>query len=153
MNTKSFLAFDLGATSGRSILGTLSDSGLETRELTRFPNNILKIGSHCFWNIYDLFEKIKEGLCAAGKENVKIESVGIDTWGVDFVCVGADGLISGLPHSYRDSHTKGIPEKFFRNVMTRKELYSMTGIFPINSLAVWVSPETCLRAWSCLDMS
>ena len=67
MKNKSFLAFDLGATSGRTILGTVENGRLQMKELTRFSNQILQIGNHIHWNIYSLFEHLKEGLVAAKK--------------------------------------------------------------------------------------
>jgi len=85
MQTTTFLAFDLGATSGRSILATLADGTLEMEELTRFPNAIQPINGKYYWNIYGLYESLKEGLKAAAAQHVKIDAIGIDTWGVDFV--------------------------------------------------------------------
>lgn len=137
MDTMNFLAFDLGATSGRTILGSLSDKGLALKELTRFPNNIRKIGSHYYWNIFSLYENLLEGLKAAAKEGAEISSIGIDTWGVDMVCIGKDGSILGLPYSYRDPHTENAPEEFFGNVMSRKELYGATGIQIMNFNSVF----------------
>ena len=113
MDKTHFIAFDLGATSGRCILGSLSETGLELKELYRFPNRILHIGDRFFWNIFSLYEHILDGLKAASKENVHITSIGIDTWGVDIVCIGKDGDILGLPRSYRDPYTENIPEEFF----------------------------------------
>ena len=137
MDIMNFLAFDLGATSGRTILGSLSDKGLALKELTRFPNNIRKIGSHYYWNIFSLYENLLEGLKAAAKEGAEIFSIGIDTWGVDMVCIGKDGSILGLPYSYRDPHTENAPEEFFGNVISRKELYGATGIQIMNFNSVF----------------
>lgn len=132
MTTHYFLAFDLGATSGRTILGTLSESVLELKELTRFPNGIIKVGEHFYWNIFTLYGHILDGLRAAAKEGVEISSAGIDTWGVDFVCVGKDGSFLGIPYAYRDPHTADAPDGFFREVMPREELYKATGIQIMN---------------------
>ena len=135
MEIKSFLAFDLGATSGRSILGTLDNGRLQMRELTRFPNQILQIGDHFHWNIYSLFEHLKAGLAAAKNENVVITSIGIDTWGVDFAMLAEDGTLLGTPYAYRDPHTVGIPEAFF-DLIPREEVYALTGnqVMNFNSL-------------------
>lgn len=76
MKQYSFLAFDLGATSGRTILGTLNEGKLQMKELTRFPNQILELGGHFYWNIYSLYEHLKAGMVAAAKEDVEIESIG-----------------------------------------------------------------------------
>ena len=132
MKQISFLAFDLGATSGRSILGTLNEGKLQMKELTRFPNQILELNGHAYWNIFSLYEHLKAGMIAAAKEDVEITSIGIDTWGVDFVFLGDDGQILGIPHAYRDQHTVGAPEEYFKNVMPRKEVYDLTGIQILN---------------------
>ena len=109
MSLQHFIAFDLGATSGRTVLGTLSDGELRIRELTRFPNRILPLGGHFYWNIFSLYEQLCEGLRAAAREGIEITSVGIDTWGVDFAFVGSDGSLLGMPYAYRDPHTEGAP--------------------------------------------
>ncbi|MDR2382939.1 MAG: rhamnulokinase [Prevotellaceae bacterium] len=126
-----FLAFDLGATSGRSILATLQDGKIVLKELTRFPNKIIRAGDKYYWNIYSLFEELKNGLRVAGNEKIKIDSVGIDTWGVDFVYVADDGTFLGLPRAYRDPYTNGAPEDYFTKI-ARKEVYELTGIQIMN---------------------
>jgi rhamnulokinase len=131
MQTYTFLAFDLGATSGRSILAKLSNGKLETKELTRFPNKILLINGKYYWNIFGLYESLKDGLKAAASLKVKIDAIGIDTWGVDFVYVGKDGSFLGCPRAYRDPYTDGMPEKFFK-LVSRKEVYDLTGIQIMN---------------------
>ena len=132
MKQYSFLAFDLGATSGRTILGTLNEGKLQMKELTRFPNQILELGGHFYWNIYSLYEHLKAGMVAAAKEDVEIESIGIDTWGVDFAFLGSDGQMLGMPYAYRDPHTMGAPEEYFEKIMSRKEVYEATGIQVMN---------------------
>ncbi|MDR2936938.1 MAG: rhamnulokinase [Rikenellaceae bacterium] len=129
--SKQFLAIDLGATSGRSILGSLEDGKIRMRELTRFPNLIKKIHNHCYWNIFLLLDHIKEALSACSREGVGIDSVGIDTWGVDFAFIGSDGAVLGLPYAYRDSHTDGAPEEYFR-IVPRERVYDLTGIQVMN---------------------
>ena len=131
MKSKSFLAFDLGATSGRSILGTIDNSRLQIKELTRFPNQLLQIGNHFHWNIYSLFEHLKAGLAAAKNEGVEISSIGIDTWGVDFALLAKDGTILGAPYAYRDPHTDGAPEEYFK-IVPREKVYDLTGIQVMN---------------------
>lgn len=131
MESKSFLAFDLGATSGRSIIGKLENGRLQMKELTRFPNQMLQIGSHFHWNIYSLFEHFKAALLAAKKEGAVIASIGIDTWGVDFALIANDGSILGVPYAYRDPHTDGIPQKYFE-IVPREKVYELTGIQVMN---------------------
>jgi len=131
MKLNYFLAFDIGATSGRTILAKLENQKLTLKELTRFPNKIINVQGKCYWDIYQLFEALKEGLRAASAENVDIASLGIDTWGVDFVYVAEDGTLLGLPRSYRDPYTNGAPEKYFE-VIPKKEVYDLTGIQIMN---------------------
>jgi rhamnulokinase len=132
MNTlHHFLAFDLGATSGRSILATLQDGKIVLKEITRFANNIVRVGDKYYWNIYSLFDELKKGLRVAGNEKIKIDSVGIDTWGVDFVYVGHDGTLLGLPRAYRDPYTNGAPDEYFK-IIPRKDVYELTGIQIMN---------------------
>ena len=131
MNPSNFLAVDLGATSGRVIMATLSDDGLQLDVLHRFPNNLLCIDGKYYWNIYSLYENIIHGLTLAGQRKVPVTSIGIDTWGVDMVCVAEDGTLAGLPRAYRDPYTNGIPEEFFEKI-PRSEVYGRTGIQIMN---------------------
>ena len=131
MKPMSFLAFDLGATSGRSLLATLKEGRLEMKELTRFPNSIIEMQGKSYWDIYGLFQSLKEGLAACAKENVKIDSIGIDTWGVDFVYLGEDGTVLGAPRAYRDAYTQGIPDELF-TIVPKREVYEHTGIQIMN---------------------
>ena len=107
-----FFAVDLGATSGRTILGSIQDGKLSLREMTRFPNNILQTGGNLYWDIFALYNEIIRGLKVVADEGITIRSIGIDTWGVDFVCIGNDGNILRNPYSYRDPQTQGMVEKF-----------------------------------------
>lgn len=126
-----FFAVDLGATSGRTILGSLENGKLHSRELTRFPNQLIETTGHCYWDIYALYHEIIRGLQVVAKENIKIQSIGIDTWGVDFVFVGKDGGLLRNPYSYRDPHTVGAPEAFFKRI-PREQVYNKTGIQIMN---------------------
>ena len=123
-----FFSVDLGATSGRTILGTLSDGRLEQEELTRFANNLIQTGGHCYWDIYALYFEMIRGLQIVGKRGIDITSVGIDTWGVDFVFVGDDGALLRNPIAYRDPHTFGRMEEYLEKVVDRREVYDITGI-------------------------
>ena len=126
-NIHHFFAFDLGATSGRSILATIQNDKLELKELTRFPNKIIRIHDKYYWDIYALFDELKNGLKAVASQGIKIDAIGIDTWGVDFVYLGKDGAILGQPRSYRDPYTEGMPEEYFK-IISKKEVYDSTGI-------------------------
>lgn len=131
MKDRKFFAVDLGATSGRTILGTLSDGNLDLRELTRFPNNIIEVGGHFYWDIYALYHEIIRGLKVVAQEKIEIESIGIDTWGVDFACFGKDGGLMRSPYCYRDPHTFSAMKEFFE-VMPKEKVYDITGIQFLN---------------------
>ena len=131
MGTYNFLAFDLGATSGRSVVGTLQNGKIEIRELTRFPNGIIELHGKFYWNLLGLYEHLKEGLVACAKEGITPNSIGIDTWGVDVVPIGEDGSILGMPRAYRDPYTVGAPEKYFE-IVPREKVYDKTGIQIMN---------------------
>lgn len=128
MNSNYFIAFDLGATSGRTILGTLTGDKLTLEEVTRFPNQMLQLNGHFYWNIFSLYENLKKGLAAVAQKKVPVTSIGIDTWGVDFAFVNEEGTLIGLPYAYRDPQTIGKKEEFFEKVMPAEELYAKTGI-------------------------
>ncbi len=121
------LAIDLGATSGRVVLGKYTGNGIQMTEIHRFPNNIITVCGRSYWDLWGLWNEILSGLRKAAVSGEKIESVGVDTWGVDFVLLGADGHILAQPRSYRDSYTAGVPGKFF-GLVPRGELYRRTGI-------------------------
>lgn len=123
-----FFSVDLGATSGRTILGTLSGGRLEQEELTRFANNLVQTGGHFYWDIYALYFEMIRGLQIVGKRGIGITSIGIDTWGVDFVFVGDDGALLRNPIAYRDPHTFGRMEEYLEKVVGRREVYDITGI-------------------------
>lgn len=127
MDKKYFFAVDLGATSGRTIVGTLDDGKVILEELTRFDNNLIEANGHFYWDIYALYFEIIKGLKAAKQRNLCITSIGIDTWGVDFVCVAEDGSVS-QPIAYRDPHTFDAMDDYLENVMSREKVYDVTGI-------------------------
>ncbi|MCM1331371.1 MAG: rhamnulokinase [Bacteroides sp.] len=129
MEKKQYIAIDLGATSGRTILGSIdADGKFSAEELNRFPNGMIEVNGHLHWDIFSLYGHILEGLTEAGKRGVKPESIAIDTWGVDFGCIDPDGNIMGIPYAYRDKSTIGAAERYFNNVMPARELYAHTGI-------------------------
>jgi rhamnulokinase len=132
----SYLAADLGAESGRVILGTLTHGRLEIEELRRFPNQPVELPSGLYWDAFRLFHEIIEGLTIAGRErHLKAAGIGVDTWGVDFGLLAADGGLIDCPRHYRDARTNGVPERLFETV-PRSEVFARTGvqIMSINSL-------------------
>ena len=131
------IAIDLGATSGRVILASLGEDnkvGMET--VHRFPTRLLNVGEKYFWDLNDIRDNILEGLRIAAGRGVKIESMGVDTWGVDFVGVNADGTIMGLPRSYRDPYSFAAMNEFL-GIIPRDELYGLTGIQIMNFNSVF----------------
>lgn len=127
-NKKYFFAVDLGATSGRTIIGTLDNGRILLEELTRFDNNLIETCGHFYWDIYALYFEVIKGLKLVAQRQIQITSIGIDTWGVDFVCVGADGALLRNPLAYRDPHTFGMMEDYFANVKDKESVYNTTGI-------------------------
>lgn len=128
MQKNNFLAFDLGASSGRAILGTLENGKLSLTEVHRFTNQMQFINGHYFWDIFSLFKELKTGLQKCIKDfGIQPQSVGVDTWGVDFVHLDKNGMILSLPYAYRDSRTDNAMEDLFK-VVPREEVYRQTGI-------------------------
>ena len=123
-----FLAFDLGADSGRAMLGQVDNRQLKIKELSRFANGMVFIRGHWHWNVFRLFEEVKKGMKACALEfDAHPQSVAFDTWGVDFGLLAADGSFLGLPFAYRDSRTEGAMEEFFKKI-PRQRVYELTGI-------------------------
>jgi len=128
MTIRSFLAFDLGASSGRAILGTIANNRLSLTEIHRFENQMVELNGSYFWNIFSLFGELKTGLKKCIQDfGVQPESIGVDTWGVDIALLDRNGMIVGLPYAYRDLRTNNAMEEVFK-VIPKKELYLMTGI-------------------------
>ena len=122
-----FLAFDCGATSGRAVLATFCDGSFSMKEVYRFQSGIVEVGGKYFWDVLAIYGHFRKCLSELGRQGVEIESIGIDTWGVDFGFVAADGSLLGNPRAYRDPYTEGIPGKVFETI-PRDELYRATGI-------------------------
>jgi rhamnulokinase len=122
-----YLAFDLGASGGRAMMGLLEDQKISLKEIRRFCNSMTRVHGRCHWDIYRLFEEIQCGLKDAVKQNEMPLSIGIDTWGVDYGLLDAAGHILELPYAYRDHRTDGVMDEVFR-IIPREELYSLTGL-------------------------
>ena len=140
--TTFFMAVDLGATSGRTILGSIEDGKLCQRELTRFPNHIIQTGGHFFWDIYALYNEIVRGLRVVAEEKIELTSIGIDTWGVDIVMIGKDGGILRNPYCYRDPHTEGAMEEYFK-LIPKEKVYEKTGIQFMNFNSLFQLATLC----------
>jgi len=125
MGESSHIAFDLGAESGRCLLGKVKDGCLSVREISRFPNKMILVSGHLHWNVFELFEQMTKGMASCQGEGV--ESVGVDTWGVDFALLDRQGNVLGLPFSYRDHRTDGAVESFLTKIPCER-LHSLTGL-------------------------
>ena len=131
-----YLAFDLGAESGRAVLGALAEDRLTIHEVRRFPNAPLSLADHIHWNVYALFEEMKAAMReTASAIGGRPSSLGVDTWGVDFGLLARDGSLLGLPFCYRDHRNAGAMEDYLK-LVPRSDLYEATGIqfMPFNTL-------------------
>lgn len=138
--SKVYLAADFGGGSGRVIAGWLEDGKLVMEEVHRFGNRQVRLGDHVYWDFPALFEDMKVGLRKAASKGYAVESIGIDTWGVDFGLIDRDGQLLGNPVCYRDARTAGMIDKLFKTV-NPSEHYATTGIqvMEINTLAQLLS--------------
>lgn len=131
-----FLALDLGAESGRAILGRFDGQRLSIEEIHRFPNGPVRMPSGLHWDVLRLWSEIKVGIGKAAREaGGDLASIGLDTWGVDFALLDRAGALVGNPYHYRDSRTDGMLDEAFRR-MPREQIFAHTGIqfMQINSL-------------------
>ena len=124
---KYYLAVDIGASSGRHILGWMDKGKIRMEEIYRFENKLEKRNGHLCWDLDHLFHEVVEGLRKCKELNRIPESVGIDTWGVDFVLLDANGNVLGNTVAYRDGRTKGMDEEVYK-VISESELYGRNGI-------------------------
>ena len=127
MNALNVLGIDLGASSGRAMLGTLEGKKLTIREIHRFLNEPVTLCGRFVWDMPRLFHEIKQALLKLSKSGETVDAIGIDTWGVDFGLLDKNGHLLGLPVHYRDARTNGIPEKV-RAIIPDEELFARTGI-------------------------
>ena len=127
MQGNKYLAFDIGASSGRAIIGNLKDDIISLKEIYRFYNGMTLIHGRYHWDIFRIFEDIKKGMKEAVAQNEMPVSAGIDTWGVDYGLLDEAGHILGLPYAYRDHRTDTSMDEVF-SIMPKEELYHLTGI-------------------------
>lgn len=125
---KAYLAVDIGASSGRLIAGYIENDILKMQEIHRFTNGMSEIGDHQGWDVDHLFDEIIIALQKAQKTGLEIQSIGIDTWGVDYMLIKKDGSLADQSYAYRDDHTDGMDEIFYKEVMPLKDLYARNGI-------------------------
>ena len=124
---KYYLAVDIGASSGRHILGTVKDNKIILEEIYRFDNGMKQENGHLSWDVESLFTEIKEGLKQCKKLGKIPVSMGIDTWAVDFVLLDEENKILGRAAGYRDDRTTGMDEKVYE-IISQNDLYKRTGI-------------------------
>ena len=104
-----FLTFDLGAESGRAMIGTLDSGRLQLSQLHRFPNGAVRLGDSLYWDPLRLWSEVQRGLAlAARQQGENLLGIGLDTWGVDFGLFDRDGELISNPHQYRDNRTEGM---------------------------------------------
>lgn len=136
MAAQTYLAVDLGAESGRVMAGRFDGSRIRLEEIHRFGNGPVRLGETLRWNVLHLWTEIQNGLReAAATDGGAIASVGVDTWGVDFVLMNRNDELLGQPWNYRDARTDGMMPMAFQRV-SREEIFSATGLqfMQINSL-------------------
>ncbi len=122
---KKVLAFDFGASGGRAMCGTFDGDKISIEELHRFSNDPVILNGSMYWDVLRLFFEIKQGLIKA-KKCGKIESIGIDTWGVDFGLIDEEGRLLENPVHYRDARTEGMIEESFK-LIDKEKFYQITG--------------------------
>lgn len=133
---KTYLAVDLGASSGRVLAGRFDGRRLELSEVHRFPNGPVPAGGHLYWDLLRLWSDVQQGLRAGAQSyGDDVASVGVDTWGVDFALLGRNDELLGNPYHYRDPHLSGILEHAFQ-IVSREEIFAETGLqfMEINTL-------------------
>lgn len=130
-----YLALDLGAGSGRAIVGYFQDSKICLDEILRFENQPVKLNNTIYWDFLSLFGNIKKGITLAQRKGYNLRGIGVDTWGVDFGLLDKSGNLISNPVTYRDNRTKGISNDAFKSV-TKEEMYQVSGIqlMEINTL-------------------
>lgn len=140
-STRTVAAVDLGASSGRVMLGRVGPGTLELAEAHRFPNRPVRAAGTLHWDILALHAGVLDGLRAAGAAaDGRLDSIGIDSWAVDYGLLDADGRLLGNPVHYRDARTEGVAEKVWANVPPQR-LYAATGIqyAPFNTVYQLIS--------------
>ncbi len=144
--TKRVLAFDFGASSGRAIIGCFDGDKITLEEVHRFSNDPVSVGGTVYWDVLRLFYEIKQGIVKA-KIAGGFDSIGIDTWGVDFGLIDSEGKLMENPVHYRDTRTAGLVDESFKT-MPKEKLYGITGIqfMELNTLFQLISLKK-YRPW------
>ncbi len=125
--TQKMLAFDLGAESGRGVLGIYDGSRLQLDVLHRFTNGPVRTLDTLHWDVLFLYQEMLTALRKAGAAHGEVDSIGVDSWGVDFGLLGRGDVLLGNPRHYRDPHTEGVMESAFKRI-SRTDIYKRTGL-------------------------
>ncbi len=136
MDKRRYVAFDLGAESGRAVIGSFDRGLLNCKEVYRFPNKGIVLGEHLYWNMLGIYDHLLEGLKTCIKLVGKgINGIGVDSWGVDYCLIDKHGNMTGNAFNYRDSRTEGTP-KIIEDLLGSEQLYNKTGVqmLPFNTL-------------------
>src|SRR5215211_5710560 len=138
-----FVAVDLGAESGRAVLGRFEGERMALEEVHRFPNRPVRLPDGLHWDVLRIIGEVKDGLAKATRSAERIESLGVDSWGVDFALLDRDGSLISNPYHYRDPRTEGMQERALDRV-PKEEIYGTTGIqfMPINTLNQLLAMES-----------
>lgn len=144
--TKRVLAFDFGASSGRAIIGCFDGEKITLEEVHRFSNDPVSVGGTVYWDVLRLFHEIKQGIIKARMAG-GFDSIGIDTWGVDFGLIDAEGKLMENPIHYRDTRTAGLVDEAFKT-LPKEKIYGITGIqfMELNTLFQLISLKK-YRPW------
>ena len=121
------LGFDFGASSGRAMLGVYDGETLRIEELHRFSNDPVMLNGRFVWDVQRLFFEMKAALLKAVKAGIRLDGIGIDTWGVDYGLLDKNGQLLGIPVNYRDARTDGMMEEAFKTV-PKEEIFEATGL-------------------------
>ena len=146
MTQKAYLAIDMGASSGRHLIGRFDGRTLQLEEVHRFENGPVEMAGRLYWDLPGLWTRVRQGLAAAAaaEGGEAIVSVGVDTWGVDFGLLGGNDEPLGNPFHYRDSRTNGIFDKAFA-IVPREEIFRQTGLqfMQFNTLYQLLAMKLC----------
>ncbi|PTK39450.1 rhamnulokinase [Staphylococcus hominis] len=147
MKVSNHIAFDLGASSGRLILGRYKNKKVELEEIYRFVNTPVEMNGVLYWDFPKLFQEMKYGMKILANKKININSLSVDTWGVDYGYIDKNGDLISLPKNYRNPVKKQFEEKIYK-IISRENLFKETGIYPniINSI-VQIYTDLQLSPW------
>ena len=130
MNTpvvKRYISVDLATDHGEVVLVTFTDGKPAIETVHAFPTRKVEMAGKTFWNLYSIYDEVIEGLSRIGKRRIQIESIGIDSWSCDFVCLAKDGTFIGLPRCSDPAYTASSQAGFFKKKISASEYYSVSG--------------------------